>query len=154
RAWRAVTALAASREAAPATTYVSAVVGPEGFWCASVGDSRAYWLPDQGPGIVLTEDDTGAYGALSAWLGADADAPVPPVHHRRPASAGWLLLCTDGLSRYLPRPADVRAVVASRTGALDGARALVDHALAAGGADNVTALLMRVAPASTASGRS
>ncbi|WP_309240222.1 protein phosphatase 2C domain-containing protein [Actinomadura sp. J1-007] len=215
RAGRAVAALAASVDAAPACTYVAATAGPQGLWCGSVGDSRAYWLPDHGPGMALTEDDTGEHDALAAWLGADAPEPEPHIRSYRPPGPGRLLLCTDGLWRYLPdpdslrvhltphpsairattarlsdiqppasRPPNVRQSddLADRTrldgsrlassplgdarpdgashpddagipdggelldggGLLDEARALVAHALDAGGHDNVTALLIAV----------
>lgn len=220
RAGRAVAALAASVDAAPACTYVAATAGPQGLWCGSVGDSRAYWLPDHGPGMALTEDDTGEHDALAAWLGADAAEPEPHIRSYRPPGPGRLLLCTDGLWRYLPDPDSLRAhltphpithpsavrspqvqspithpsavhppaaqlsdvqppvsrppnvqqgdVLADGArldggllrddaglrdggGLLDEARALVAHALDAGGHDNVTALLIAV-PAPTARG--
>ncbi|MFB4302772.1 protein phosphatase 2C domain-containing protein [Actinomadura sp. NTSP31] len=72
RAAHAVAALAGSVHDAPACTYVAGIAGPDGVWACWVGDSRAYWLPDTGPGMALTEDDSGAHGALAAWLGADA----------------------------------------------------------------------------------
>ncbi|MPY64121.1 protein serine/threonine phosphatase 2C family protein [Streptomyces spongiae] len=137
---------------APACTYVAGVAGPEGVWSAAVGDSRAYWLPDEGPGTALTEDDTGDLDALTAWLGADADEPVPDVRSYRPRYSGRLLLCTDGLWRYLPDTEGLSAVV-RRAGAGTGgggggpaveARALVGYALEAGGHDNATALLLPV----------
>jgi serine/threonine protein phosphatase PrpC len=139
RAARAVSALAESVDAAPACTYVAGIAGPQGLWTCWIGDSRAYWLPDEGPGLALTEDDAGTHGALSAWLGADAEAPAPQVRSYRARVPGVLLLCTDGLSRYLPDAGRLREVV--RRG---GARALVDYALEAGGHDNVTAVVIPV----------
>ncbi|MER5984661.1 protein phosphatase 2C domain-containing protein [Streptomyces sp. NPDC001787] len=156
RAGRAVAALAASVDAAPACTYVAGIAGPEGVWSAWIGDSRAYWLPDRGPGKRMSEDDTGEHGALAAWLGADAGPPVARIRSYRPGGAGCLLLCTDGLTRGLPDPDGLRAVLtrgrsgaAAGGGLLGGARALVDHALDAGGHDNITALLI---PAGAAGG--
>jgi PPM family protein phosphatase len=155
RAGRAVAGLADTGSAntgerdgvAPACTWVAGVVGPEGLWSGSVGDSRAYWLPDEGPGMALTEDDTGDLEALTAWLGADSDQPVPHVRSYRPGCAGRLLLCTDGLWRHLPDAAGLRAVL-GEADPLDGARALVSYALEAGGQDNITALVVPV-PAAT-----
>ncbi|MET8000197.1 PP2C family protein-serine/threonine phosphatase [Nonomuraea glycinis] len=149
RAGRAVAALATSVHDAPACTYVAGVVGPAGLWAGGVGDSRAYWLPDTGTGMALTEDDAGEHEMLSAWLGADADEVTPRVRSFRPPGAGRLLLCTDGLSRYLPDAESLRAVLRRHTRSaapgdaqVAAARALVGHALAAGGQDNVTALLI------------
>ncbi|MET9517946.1 protein phosphatase 2C domain-containing protein [Streptomyces sp. NPDC002994] len=152
RASRAVTALAASIDAAPACTYVAGIAGPEGIWSAWIGDSRAYWLPDAGTGMALTEDDTGEHEALTAWLGADAGEPRPRIRSYRPSVPGRLLLCTDGLWRYLPDAGGLRAALtspsrrASSPGSalLEDARTLVGHALEAGGHDNVTALLLPV----------
>lgn len=143
RAGRAVSALAESVHAAPACTYVAGICGQAGIWVGSVGDSRAYWLPDEGPGMVLTEDDTGVDEVLTAWLGADADEPVPLIRSYRPRGPGRLLLCTDGLWRYLPTAEVLRANLRG-SGSLENARSLVGYALDAGGHDNVTALLVRV----------
>ncbi|MFC3572295.1 PP2C family protein-serine/threonine phosphatase [Streptomyces yaanensis] len=147
RAGRAVSALAASKDAAPACTFVAGVAGPEGVWSAWVGDSRAYWLPDEGPGMALTEDDTGDHDALTAWLGADAGPVTARVRGYRPLVPGRLLLCTDGLWRHLPDAARLRDVLGSRRpDARADARTLVGHALDAGGQDNVTAAVIRVVP--------
>ncbi|MFF8844144.1 PP2C family protein-serine/threonine phosphatase [Streptomyces sp. NPDC015127] len=157
RAFHAVSALAEPPDTAaelpdtaPACTFVAGVAGPEGIWSAGVGDSRAYWLPDEGPGMALTQDDTGEHEALAAWLGAGADEPSPYVRGYRPQGPGRLLLCTDGLWRCLPGAEDLRAALARRPPAagsgdelLDEARSLVAYALDAGGHDNITALLVR-----------
>ncbi|MGH3862372.1 PP2C family protein-serine/threonine phosphatase [Actinokineospora sp.] len=142
RSSRAVTALAASVHSAPACTFVAGIAGPLGMWVGGVGDSRGYWLPDEGPGMVLTEDDAGADEVLAAWLGADADEPQPRIRSYRPGGPGHLLLCTDGLWRYLPTAESLRARL--QADGLESARSLVGHALDAGGHDNVTALLMPV----------
>ena len=148
RAGQAVDALAGSEPTAPACTYVAGAVGPEGLWVAWVGDSRAYWLPEQGgPALLLTEDDTGESGAISAWLGADAEPGAPGVRSLRPSEPGALLLCTDGLTRYLPEAEALRAAIPTpwpRGSFLPAARVLVEHALDRGGHDNVTALLLPV----------
>ncbi|MFH8569372.1 PP2C family protein-serine/threonine phosphatase [Streptomyces sp. NPDC017993] len=147
----AVAALASSPDAAPACTFVAGIAGPEGVWSAWIGDSRAYWLPDEGPGMALTEDDTGEHEALAAWLGADADEPAPQVRSYRPATAGRLLLCTDGLWRCMPEAERLRAQLSRHrpspsagSGLLPEARALVTYALDADGQDNVTAVLIPV----------
>lgn len=154
RAGRAVSALAASVEEAPACTYVAGIAGPEGIWCAWIGDSRAYWLPDDGTCTALTEDDSGQHGALSAWLGASADEPAGPaarIRSYRPPGPGRLLLCTDGLTRHLPEAGALRDVLTRRPRStpadhslLEDARALVRYAMDAGGQDNITALLVHV----------
>ncbi|MCF2532047.1 PP2C family protein-serine/threonine phosphatase [Yinghuangia soli] len=145
RAGAAVAKLAASADAAPACTYVAGIAGPQGIWTAWVGDSRAYWLPDAGPGMALTEDDSGRHGALSAWLGADAGPTEPHVRSYRPRVPGHLLLCTDGLTRYTAAPGELRTLAFGTEAArLAPARALVQHALDAGGEDNITAVVIPV----------
>ncbi|WP_187357038.1 PP2C family protein-serine/threonine phosphatase, partial [Actinomadura sp. CNU-125] len=142
---RAVAALAASVRSAPACTYLAGVAGPGGFWVSWIGDSRAYWLPDDGPGALLTEDDTGELDALAAWLGADAGEPAPGCRSHRPSGSGRLLLCTDGLWRYLPDPGALRAAMPGGAPP-DDARAPGRRRARRGAADNVTALLVRLAP--------
>ncbi|WP_405801004.1 PP2C family protein-serine/threonine phosphatase [Streptomyces sp. NBC_01506] len=155
RAGRAVSALAASVDEAPACTYVAGIAGPQGLWCSWIGDSRGYWLPDDGTCIALTEDDSGQHGALTAWLGASADEPTEPVarvRSYRPSGPGRLLLCTDGLTRHLSDAEQLRAVASARTrrstprdhSLLEDARALIGYAMDAGGQDNITALLIHV----------
>ncbi|WP_306366358.1 PP2C family serine/threonine-protein phosphatase [Nocardiopsis sp. CC223A] len=153
RAGRAVAALAAPGgprpdplvpgSLAPSCTQVACVVGEHGLWVSWVGDSRAYWLPDTGTGMLLTEDDTGEHDALVAWLGADAADPVPRIRSHRPPCPGRLLLCTDGLWRHLPDPDDLRTAAATADAA-ETARTLVRHVLDAGGRDDATALLVPV----------
>ncbi|MFL1381960.1 MULTISPECIES: PP2C family protein-serine/threonine phosphatase [unclassified Nocardiopsis] len=157
RAGRAVAALAVPGgpdpldpvPLAPSCTQVACVVGERGLWVSWVGDSRAYWLPDSGTGMLLTEDDTGAHDALVAWLGADATDPVPRIRSHRPPGPGRLLLCTDGLWRHLPGPGDLRAAAGAAdprdpAAAARTARALVRHVLDTGGRDDATALLVPV----------
>nr|SBO94371.1 Protein serine/threonine phosphatase PrpC, regulation of stationary phase [Nonomuraea gerenzanensis] len=132
----------------PACTYVAGIASPDGVWTAWIGDSRAYWLPREGTPMTLTEDDTGTHDALSAWLGADAAGPDPHLRSYRPHTPGVLLLCTDGLWRHLPTPAALRTRTTRGTDHLHTARALVTHALTAGGEDNITALLLPAAPRS------
>src|SRR5699024_7265361 len=106
RAAEAVAAIAEPPVSAPACTFVSAVVDP-GIGSVTigwVGDSRAYWVPDNGNAsapALLTRDDSWAEAmvqagaltreeamrsthahALIAWLGADSgeiDAHVSTV---------------------------------------------------------------------------
>jgi serine/threonine protein phosphatase PrpC len=107
---------------------------------AWVGDSRAFWLAD-GEATALT-DDHELGGSLSRWLGADSLDPTPELTHLVAPGPGRLVVCTDGLWRY----ADPSPVLARLVGELDKthattedlAAALVAHALAGGGHDNIT----------------
>jgi len=130
-----------------------------------VGDSRAYWLAEPGaaePARLLSADHTAEAAAaagtldpavaairpdaITRWLGADGDAE-PEVVALTPGGPGALLLCTDGLWKYLPDAAALAAVALpalSLGGAPAAAAALTAAALAAGGADNVTVAVLPV----------
>jgi serine/threonine protein phosphatase PrpC len=167
RAAQAAATLAAGTDPGPnppASTFVCAVVGPAGVTVGWVGDSRAYWLPDNGAGpVCLTVDDSVAgraqargatlppgvsasqAGALVRWLGADATDTLPHVRGFTPTGPGRVLVCSDGLFKYRPDPAEL-AATAPRGTALETVRALVRFALDAGGADNISAAVLPYPP--------
>jgi PPM family protein phosphatase len=148
----------------PSCTYVSAVVTGTEVIVGCVGDSRAYWLADKpAESRQLTIDDSLAgqlaaaglleaeaedrdprLSALARWLGADAGDTKPRVTSFRPTGPGRVLLCSDGLHRYLSDPAKL-AVTAPGTPA-ETARALNQLSLDAGGADNIAIVIMPFPP--------
>jgi serine/threonine protein phosphatase PrpC len=151
----------------PSTTFVAAVVTATEVAVGWVGDSRVYWLPDPGtPGdpLCLTVDDTlagqlGAAGvtvsadapnasALLRWLGADATDTDPHVASHAPAGPGRVIVCSDGLYRYVPAPAQLAAATPDGR-PIEVASALVRLALDAGGQDNVTVAVLPYPPKST-----
>ena len=138
---KAVAELATSTRDAPACTYVSAVAGAGRMTIGWVGDSRAYWLPDAGPGLLLTEDDVASPGVLNAWLGADAGKPKVHVLSLVPEGPGLLLVCTDGLWGYLEHPEALRTPQGPPA---DSVRELLARALSGGGRDNITVVLIPV----------
>jgi serine/threonine protein phosphatase PrpC len=155
---------------APSCTYTAATIvatsqGAVQISVGNVGDSRAYWLPEPPTaGWQLTVDDSlareliGAGAAvdseevqqgahtLTRWLGADSE-PTPwsgsSVQTMTTAGPGSLLLCTDGLWNYLPDAADI-ALLCSSTDSTENARSLIEHALHAGGHDNVTVAVIPI----------
>ncbi|MGN9781717.1 PP2C family serine/threonine-protein phosphatase [Nonomuraea sp. ZG12] len=131
---QAVVKLAASEDDAPACTYVAAVAEPGRVTLCWAGDSRAYWLPG---GTPLTEDDAVPTGEITAWLGADYADAVPRVRTFVPPGPGSLLICSDGLWRYL----NGYRFPASGT-PLEQARQMLRHALDSGGQDNVTIVVI------------
>lgn len=145
RAGRAVAAPTAPGDIAPACTWVAGVAGPEGLWAGWAGDSRAYWLPDEGPGMTLTVDASTRPSPLGsaptrAHRCPDPQPPAPgagasaAVHRRSvalPAHRGGVAI----------RPYRTRS---SGDGLLAEARAPTGYALEAGGHDDVTALLIPV----------
>ncbi|WP_367041977.1 protein phosphatase 2C domain-containing protein [Streptomyces sp. Je 1-332] len=156
---------------APACTIVGSIVAGDLLVVGWVGDSRAYWVPDDrsGPTARLTEDDSWAaqmvaaglmneaeaYAderahAITGWLGADAYELEPHTASFKPDRAGVVVVCTDGLWNYAEAVDEMaRAVPAdSAERPLHSAQVLVGHALDGGGHDNVTVAILpfRVVP--------
>jgi serine/threonine protein phosphatase PrpC len=161
----------------PSCTYVSAVVTRAAVTIASVGDTRAYWLTTPGTStatasVRLTEDDSWAaqevasgdlteiqaYAdprahAITGWLGADAGPLEPHVRTFIPGGPGAVLVCSDGLWNYLPDADRLAAAIpAAARAPLQSARDLVRLALAAGGHDNVTVVVIACPPRPAAGG--
>jgi len=152
-------------------TFVAAVVEQDLLVVGSVGDSRAYWLPDAGAATALTLDDSFAQEqiasgvprveaetgpqahAITRWLGVDAPDHKPTTASMTLAEPGWLMVCSDGLWNYCSAAQDLAALVQQTSSTslaaaepLALAGALVDWANAQGGQDNITVALARIHP--------
>ncbi|MFJ2176014.1 protein phosphatase 2C domain-containing protein [Streptomyces sp. NPDC087851] len=150
---------------APACTIVGAVVANGLLVIGWIGDSRAYWVPDDrgGPPARLTEDDSWAaqmvaaglmseaeaYAderahAITGWLGADAYELEPHTASFKPDRPGVVVVCTDGLWNYAEGADEMaRALPADAAlRPLHAAQVLVGHALDGGGHDNVTVAVL------------
>ncbi|MEU1629676.1 protein phosphatase 2C domain-containing protein [Streptomyces sp. NPDC020096] len=151
---------------APACTCVSAITAGDLLTVGWIGDSRAYWIPDDRTGqqpARLTEDDSWAarmveaglmseaeaYAdarahAITGWLGADAVELDPHTASFQPDRPGVVVVCTDGLWNYAESAAELAAVVPAdaRSHPLRCARTLVGVALDGGGHDNVTVAVL------------
>jgi serine/threonine protein phosphatase PrpC len=153
-----------------ATTFVSAVASGYEVTLCWLGDSRAYWLGQPAEeSRLLTRDDSVAGGMIAAglvdeaaamasphahvltrWLGGEAadlaDDPerAPHVERFTPPGAGSLLICSDGLWNYLAGGADLArlALPKALTDPLGAAADMVKFAVDAGGADNITVVLI------------
>jgi serine/threonine protein phosphatase PrpC len=153
-----------------ATTFVSVVAARDDVTLCWLGDSRAYWLAAEEPGSAqLTRDDSVAGGMVEAglaseetamalphahvltrWLGAEAadldgdPGRAPHVEHYTPPGQGVLLVCSDGLWNYLPEASELARLALPRalTDPLGAANDMVQFAVDAGGADNITAVLI------------
>jgi serine/threonine protein phosphatase PrpC len=153
---------------APAATYASAVVDGTGVTLCWLGDSRVYWLAaDVSGSRCLTTDDSLAEElvatgvtvveamaspqahVITRWLGADLPEPEPHVARFEPPDQGVVLLCSDGLWNYQPEATELAAMAlpVALTDPLAAAAALVRFAVDAGGADNITTVLMPFPPA-------
>jgi len=143
----------------PATTLTLAMVVWPCAYIVHVGDSRVYHFRgdalrrltrDQTVGEVLVTEhgmpkekavEAGLYNVLASAVGA---RDMTPAVHVIPLERGdSLLLCTDGLTKHV---SDTRIgeVLAEAPNVEAGCRSLIDMALAAGGSDNVTAVVARV----------
>ncbi|HET7398721.1 MAG TPA: protein phosphatase 2C domain-containing protein [Intrasporangium sp.] len=154
----------------PSCTLAAAVVEGGIVVAGNVGDSRVYWLPDatSEPARQLGRDDSyanerilagvsraeaetgpGAH-SITRWLGRDAPPDLTPhVTTLAPGTAGWLLVCSDGLWNYCSDSEALRGLVhetAARVGGVPTvlAQALVDFANERGGRDNITVALARL----------
>jgi serine/threonine protein phosphatase PrpC/CRP-like cAMP-binding protein len=142
------------------TTLVGGIIVGGDAVFAHAGDSRAYLVRD-GIAMQLTEDhtllarllaagidvDTSGEGArfrsmLTNALGIGQDCRVStfvvPL-----ADGDRFLLCSDGVSEYV-KEVEVGEVLSKQPSPARAAQKLVDLALERGGADNATALVIRV----------
>lgn len=147
-------------------TFAAAVVDGDRVAWGTVGDSRVYWIPDEGEPRQLSVDDSvaeeqiaagtarreaenGPQGhAITRWLGADSPDAKARTGSTGLEAPGWLLVCSDGLWNYASEATELRDVV-DRV-APDGpsspralAEALVVWACEQGGRDNVSVALAR-----------
>lgn len=143
------------------TTATVLVLRPRGRWVVGhVGDSRAYLLRD-GALRRLTEDHTVVQGLVHAGrvteeqarvhpksnvltraLGVDEEVPVE-VYRGEARPGDRFLLATDGLTAMLREP-EVLDLLEEEEAAEPAARRLVEAANRAGGADNVTVIVVDV----------
>jgi len=152
----------------PSCTFVAAVVDGPTVVAGWLGDSRVYWLPDEGQPQQVSVDDSAANEmmargvprakaeasreghAITRWLGPDAETVVPQTATTRAQGAGWVLVCSDGLWNYCSEATDIadllrRSVAQVGTAPDVIAAELVRWANEQGGHDNITAALARVA---------
>ncbi|WP_244900229.1 PP2C family protein-serine/threonine phosphatase, partial [Streptomyces nanshensis] len=146
---------------APACTIVGALTVEGILTVGWIGDSRAYWVPDEqgAPPARLTEDDSWAaqmvaagllseeeaYAdarahAITGWLGADAYEVEPHTASYKPEGTGVVIVCTDGIWNYAESAEQMAAAVPAdgRVRPLPAAQRLVGFALDGGGHDNAT----------------
>jgi len=136
---------------------------PHSGWIVHIGDSRAYRLRG-GLLELLTVDHTAAWlGAIYGWYPADSPEaararyhltryvghpalPEPDVLSVALRPGDVYCLCTDGVSEPV-RYETLAELMGSGAHPTDIVRALLAETLAAGGADNATAVVVRVDPA-------
>jgi serine/threonine protein phosphatase PrpC len=159
----------------PSCTFVAAVVDGAEIVTGCVGDSRAYWVPDEGPAVQLTTDDSWAAEAMALgvprseaesgphahaitrWLGRDSPDVTPSLAQLTATGPGLVVVCSEGVCNYCSEADELAGVVAgvrqtcgSEIAAV--AAGLVAWANAQGGNDNISVALARVDPAVPARG--
>ena len=167
-------AVEGEQENPPSCTIAAAVIEDGAVVTGNVGDSRVYWLPDRPelPPRQLGRDDSYAHEQMLAgvsrdaaengphahsitrWLGTDAPDDLTPHLTTLAAddtTAGWLLVCSDGLWNYCSAADDMRVLVHNMVTEAGPdptptavAQALVDFANEQGGRDNITVALARL----------
>ncbi len=144
-----------------ATTMVAAVLVDDWLYWAHVGDSRLY-VAGSGGMRQITVDHSPVGDLVREGVLTWAEARMHPLRHmlsravgfesalppdagaERLAPGEWVLLVTDGLTAVVPAERiEAAAREAEEPDTL--ARALVAMAMAAGGPDNVTVVVARVA---------
>lgn len=125
---------------------------------ANLGDSRAYLLrrtTDADHTVLITEDHTYSHlvadaadvpnlpERLSRFLDGRADGRSPDLTFWKLQPGDRFLLCSDGLSSYVPHDL-IHAAMASSDSLDDVADRLVSLALDHGGLDNVTVIVVDV----------
>lgn len=158
----------------PSCTFVAAVVHAGMVHAAWCGDSRAYWLADDGPALQLSVDHSlgtelvrggmsqaeaeadARFHTITRWLGADSADPTPDVGAQRLDGPGWVAVVSDGLWNYASAPAAIAAALGRALDQLGAdaaptavAQHMVDFANEQGGHDNVTVALARLNPSVT-----
>jgi serine/threonine protein phosphatase PrpC len=150
---------------APSATLVAAIMTSGHAVVVNVGDSRAYLLAGC-DARRLSVDDSWAQAAIAegtdadvayadsraheitAWLGSDLGTLSPHLCVAAHDALGHVLLCSDGLWNYFPEDEAMAALFeAGGPGEEPLARAgrLVDAAMSAGGADNITVVVVPLA---------
>ena len=140
------------------TTLTIALILGQRLYVAHVGDSRAYMLSNQKLEAVTVDhslvqrlQDVGQFSAedmaldhirhiLLRALGQEEEVEVDTYMRPLPKK-GTLLLCSDGLSGMVP-DATLQEILNHETSVEERAEELYTAAMAAGGYDNITAIVV------------
>lgn len=143
------------------TTLTAVLILGEQMILAHVGDSRAYSIDLDGNMNVLTRDHSlvkrlEELGQISHEEAANhpqrnvlyralgqGEPFDPDIKNLQLPSSGYLLLCSDGLWGVIEED-EIRQVIHDSPTITQACKSLVDAANAAGGPDNITAILVRL----------
>jgi protein phosphatase len=142
-----------------ATTVVASLVDGSDATIAHVGDSRAYlyrggqlsqltndhsWVNEQVQGGLISPDQARTHplrNVVTRALGGRPDIDVDMLGHAAELGDA-LLLCSDGLTSMVPDD-EIARVIAEGATVEETGRKLVEEAIARGGEDNITVVLIR-----------
>ena len=155
-----------ARDEPSACTLIACSIHAGVIAVGNVGDSRAYWLGDDGACQLLSTDDSMAQArimlgmtrleaerssqahAITKWLGRQSTNVIPSVITLVPPTNGWLLMCTDGLWNYSSSPEEMLALFAATLAHSASPQQLAEGLVAwandQGGRDNITAVVARI----------
>lgn len=131
-----------------ATTLVTVVIIEDRLIAASAGDSQIFRIAD-GTITQINEEDVlhsgdADDGALTKAVGYRENIEIETISGTiKPADR--ILLCSDGLTRYLKHP-QIRQLAGSRD-SRDSVRRMINQANTAGGADNISVTLINIGEA-------
>jgi serine/threonine protein phosphatase PrpC len=142
------------------TTLVGARLCGDDIFLVNVGDSRAYLVRDD-QAIQLTEDHSLVAERVRSGMMTPTEAEQSPIQSvitraigiesdvrpdlfRHPLEPGdVILLASDGLTRHAG-PQEIYSLIAAAHSAEQACQALISHANAQGGKDNITCIILRV----------
>jgi len=140
------------------TTVVGLNLGPKSVSVAHVGDSRAYllrngglelvtedhtWVNEQVKAGYLSQDQARSHplkSVVTRAIGGEHDVDVD-VQEIEVEAGDLFLLCSDGLTTMLSDE-EIRSHLVTEEALEDRCAALVQHANALGGVDNITVVLL------------
>lgn len=142
-------------QATPGCTFVVTLVLGRELYSLHVGDSRAYWLGDNGEAVQLTRDCSLAEERIAAgmspaesmaqpdshtitsWIGKDEPMFPPIIGHRSLSGPGNVVVVSDGVWNYVANASTLKTLLTGAT-PKDRLDRVIAHALNSGGADNAT----------------
>lgn len=144
------------------TTLTAALLLGQQVTIGHVGDSRAYIISEKGSEVItrdhslverlrelgqLSEDEAAHHpqrNVLYRAIGQGANLEVDVASHPVPYD-GYMLVCSDGLWGVVPDP-EIQHIVLGSANPQVACENLVQAANAAGGPDNITAVLIQFPP--------
>ena len=141
------------------TTLTSCVVTPRGIVTCNIGDSRIYYAHN-GTITQLTQDHSLVQSLIDEGKITEEEAQTHPKRNiilralgidekieadivEYPYTEGFLLLCSDGLSGYYDEDFFLQTLESGRS-CQDKTNLLIEYANHCGGADNITAVVIKL----------